>query len=450
MNEELSSDMNPKPKPKMKITDLTIDCLEEILKFLDLENDLLNVAESNKRLNRAASLVFLQNNGKKSVVINPLTFDKQRIKLRNGWYHIYITDLRTGLKCVRCFGHVISELKIVSKIHYYDSNMSREGFIELVRYVNKYCAKSLVKLNVEGCCSLIFDRMHQSFEKVEEISVRNCLLDETKMNELFPQVQRLNLIGNRINLQCIAVNFPHLEHFEYLENIDNALPKNLANANFEEFIRINPQLKTFQLSINFHEPHIVSILSHVGEYLNRLEELDVSKVDYIFEHDVPVIHYERGKKLEIHWNSDELFPSTAFSFDQIKDFIAEGISYNDLMHFVKKNPTITHLKIKRLYLSEENIIEIAKALPSLTSLDISDMLDIMKYSVHSAGRNGFSVDKAIYLTAEFKQLKNFRFIANADYDVATLRTKLGGNSTEWDIGDLYYSGIVVTFDRSTE
>lgn len=42
---------------KTSINDVNIDCLEEIFKYLKLK-DLLNIADSSKRLRRAASFIF--------------------------------------------------------------------------------------------------------------------------------------------------------------------------------------------------------------------------------------------------------------------------------------------------------------------------------------------------------------------------------------------------------
>lgn len=58
----------------MKITDLNIICLEDIFEYLDVLN-LLNVADSNKRLNFAARFVFRRKHGKMSVAFMD-AFDK--------------------------------------------------------------------------------------------------------------------------------------------------------------------------------------------------------------------------------------------------------------------------------------------------------------------------------------------------------------------------------------
>ena len=49
---------------KMKLTGLNIDCLENILEYLEL-GDLLNAATSNKRLNQAANFIFDREHSKK-------------------------------------------------------------------------------------------------------------------------------------------------------------------------------------------------------------------------------------------------------------------------------------------------------------------------------------------------------------------------------------------------
>lgn len=53
---------------RLKLSTLNDDCKELIFEFLDLV-DLVQVAESNKQLNKAASAVFKRKYGNKGIVI---------------------------------------------------------------------------------------------------------------------------------------------------------------------------------------------------------------------------------------------------------------------------------------------------------------------------------------------------------------------------------------------
>lgn len=415
-------------KPGMILNELNIDCLEEILSFLDLE-DLLNVADTNRRLHRAAGFVFDQKYRKKQLYLSPfslttvenLTFDEE---------FICIVDIQYCLRFIRCFGPSISQVAI-------ECTDDDEGCCtELFRYVNKYCANSLIELNVEGCDKSIFDRMHQPFEKIEEISFQNCALNQLKLNEYFPQVKRLSLNRSRINSQYIAVNLPHLEYFQYAGNIDNELPEHVTMENFEQFIRLNPQLESITIDGFWY----VERLRYMSEHLHRLEELRVTMFNRSTDvSDTKEIRFKSVKKFELLWCSFDLFPGIALSFDQLEVFRTVGIPYNYLLDFVQKNQTISTLKIlsgrHNGSLNIENIIEIAKALPSLTNLDVS-----------SANENGISIDKAYRLTIELKQLQKLSFLARNEPDAVNSHTKLG---SEWHFEYMNDGFIIVNFKRST-
>lgn len=78
----------------MKFTDLNIDCLEIVLEYLELI-DLLNVADSTKRLNKVAELVFARKHGKKDVNFGGTQVSQNR-SFRISPFTIDIEDLKTG------------------------------------------------------------------------------------------------------------------------------------------------------------------------------------------------------------------------------------------------------------------------------------------------------------------------------------------------------------------
>ena len=126
---------------KMKITDLTIDCLEEILEYLNLAN-LLNVANSNKRLNRAACFVFRRKHGERKVALVSHETYTGPIAIKSG--EVWVGRLIDHFRVLRCFGCVTSHLKI--NLNY--SIGTEKHFNRICSYTNEYCAESLIKLNI--------------------------------------------------------------------------------------------------------------------------------------------------------------------------------------------------------------------------------------------------------------------------------------------------------------
>lgn len=113
------------------ITDLNADCLEKIFSYLNFD-DMLNVADSNKWLKKGAELAFKKLK-KTRVVLNAWTTDGDELRIKN---------LKTCIRVVRCFGRVISSLKVI----YHD--LAKHHRINLDRYIVKYYAATLTELHL--------------------------------------------------------------------------------------------------------------------------------------------------------------------------------------------------------------------------------------------------------------------------------------------------------------
>lgn len=164
----------------MKFTDLNFDCLEIVLEYLNLI-DLLNVADTSKRLNKAAELVFARENGNKNV-----TFGNTRILRHRSFKitheEIYIDDLKTSLQLLRCVGRVVSKIKFNKLTSMVENQAKLDD--QLVTYTNRYCAEYLNQVECSYvCCSrnsilYFFDfnfpkftRLLDEYNKSEEINI---------------------------------------------------------------------------------------------------------------------------------------------------------------------------------------------------------------------------------------------------------------------------------------
>lgn len=128
------------------ITDMNFDCLEKIFKCLD-QNDLINVAESNKHLRSAAKLSFKSKFGKKQMILFGNEFYRHRIERRRSY------------QMLRCFGHLIKNLKIfASDESLYLKHSSKQRIIlelsksmfHLITYIKKYCKKTVTEIKTIG------------------------------------------------------------------------------------------------------------------------------------------------------------------------------------------------------------------------------------------------------------------------------------------------------------
>lgn len=386
-----------------KITDLPIDCLKEAFKYLELR-DLLNVSETNEQLHKAAGLAFSRKHGKECVILEMhVYFLLKAIRKKYMKKCLAIDDVHTGLRLMRNFGHLISQMNVNS------SGCTKRCCTKLLHYINEYCAKSLVKLHLSEYSKYsIFDKFHKPFEKVEKISLDCCVIqiDQIMFNKMFPQMRHLNL---RMNLIAVAedfgVHFPKLEQFDYSQNSIAAIYA--ENTHLKLFIRLNPQLRI----VTLNECWDVTVIQLISEYLNRLEELRISTNSPVtmsgIDFDLSQLRFKSVKKFRIQLGIYDSFSRYTPLFDQLENFTADSISLNDIQNFVERNRTITNLSIQKCCAEEcfpgtdycNKLLQITEKLHSLRYLDISEF-------------NRISLSEAIQFMNKLKHLKQLKFMLN--------------------------------------
>lgn len=182
----------------MKFHDLDFDCLEYVLEYLDL-HDLLNVADSNKRLRKAAELVYTGKYGDRRVVFGIIKLlSDQTFVFKNSTYsrEIESKGFKTSMQLLRCFGPLISTIRLV-KIRSSETNqplMDKWVFT----YINDYCADYLKKLYVANQChKLFYQRLvlhyfNRPFKNLVLLSQCDYTFSENiSLNTLFPNLQDL-------------------------------------------------------------------------------------------------------------------------------------------------------------------------------------------------------------------------------------------------------------------
>lgn len=410
--------VDPMSSNNMNVIDMNIDCIEEIFEYLSII-DLLRVADTNKRFQKAASLVF-----SRKYAFEYVSIKSDRIKL--GWRNIdEIRDFIDSFRLLRCFGQLISNIHIQLD----DAVNSVHGqFAELFRYVNEYCAQNLKELRiVDVSRTVIIDNISKAFAKLESISFDGPRLGEnlTNLNELLPQMRQLILKNNIIlNPKCIEAHFPHLEKFEYLKEHDQ-LVNQFENENFEKFIRSNGQLKHLLLS-DFD----VELIRTMAENLHQLESL---KLISPYSTD-DLQHFEqchfKSVNIFVVVHVSQSFPINSLKFDNLVNFTAGGFKFADLRDFISKHLTITSLGIQNRKrepnLNAATVLEGVKLLPSLSHL-------FLMIPDH------FTVNDVVSFTAELKLMKRFYFPRNGSFDMQNLEQRL---RNEWhvaqDLGPYIY------------
>lgn len=223
--------MTDEPEAK-NITNIYYDCLERILDLLDLK-DLLNLAQTCKRLQIAAAAKFGDTYGEYRVELHP----------RYGFYssEIYVMTNSVGLygnirlPFLRCFGSKVSELGI--QFTNEDRQADRVG-----QYIIEYCVNNLTKISLRGLLTLLNDSFQKPFQTVAEVSIEECKikLPLGRCLDLFPNMHRLELSHTAIDQTAIQVHFPHLKHLFIVNDAETGL----TNEEIAQILHSNKQLES--------------------------------------------------------------------------------------------------------------------------------------------------------------------------------------------------------------
>lgn len=230
---------------KKKLTSLDNDCLEKIFKYLTLK-DLLNVADSNKRLKQVADVVFALNYGAKELNL----IDSNEVLGSNliiSSAEIHVGDLKSSLQVLRCFGQLISKVVVNRSGDSSHSNAHYNAILgTLLIYVNEFCTESLTDIEIIGDDKLRIDYLDNSFTNVQRVQIWNCELDEeAQLNHLFPNVRVMYLYGIRISdWSSIDGRFPMLKDLKVYRIWLDGIEYDIFNSKYcATILKSNPQLK---------------------------------------------------------------------------------------------------------------------------------------------------------------------------------------------------------------
>lgn len=385
-----------KVRSTMKITDLTIDCLEEIFDYLDLQ-DLLNAADANKRLNRAAQFVFLRKHENKLVRI----YDRSEY-IRHGGKYIHIGDISICQRFFRCFGGTFSDLEIC-----FDTGCQST---EVFHLLHEYCSQSINKLHIQGHDRLVIMDFHKSFPKIETMILSHCVLGKqlNHIEENFPKIRRLELIQSKTS-EFIESNIPQLEYLKCGIEVKNIF-YGFRREQIESMVCMNPSLT----HVEFNHCWNSKFLEHLSDHLPQLHKLHISDAGH-FPHEDGYAHFKSVRVLELRFLSVDIFPAVDVTFDELNEFTINDIRPNDLLDFVGKNQTINKLSIgfnwQSIKINKRDLLQAAKMLPKLTSLT-------------AILTDTFSVDDVIQFLAELKQLHTFSFDIHGSFQIEDLLTRI--------------------------
>ena len=416
----------------MKLTNLNIDCLESILEYLELA-DLLNAADSNKRLCHASKFVYIKKYGSYRLYFVRAFKSKQKSVRHTNSPDPYISImdennifcgyyLKCALQLLRNFGRFVYGIEFYMIFAEYD----REAILCIIDYLNYFCHETL-----EYVAMLMNDKdtwncFNKPFTSVKSVYFHSSVSTQrNSLVQLFPRMEKLTFSWADYEeiYESIVNHFPYLEYV----NISSQYPELLLNITkerctkyFNEFLKLNPQLKCLSMECaKKTEVEIIHAFDRCGLNPKRLELLDVDQFFKYF--DGKVIKLRSVEHLSIKkYFKEKNMCEIPFLCSKLISFEIEldEQSNEHIYKFYRNHSTIRKLTLGYSAINEFNInyARLAQFLPLLEEL------------TSYVGK--LSADEAYHVLTLFKSLKYFRFVGFETFDFKKLEFYL---NTEWSI-----------------
>lgn len=394
-----------------KITDVNIDCLAHIFKYLNLQN-LVNVSDTNKQLKEAADMIFNSKLRMKMVYLGSKFKQKKFYALQQSheWFRFEHGRIEpyhpaSSLKLIRCFGHLITKMVIFNQF------IENKAFIsELNHYISEYCTESLIDMEIYEMTEETLMDLQKPFTKLESLHFHNAQLNDKllTLNKWFPNISKLKigLISTVYSLE-ISTEFLYFPHLIHLSICNGKFPMNILL----DILCSNKQLQSLKLFDT-----VTPLLLHIISDQHHLERLTFSTNYNTFSYDSIHLKLKAVKKFSITYDSIQPIPVIPFKFDALEELTIDldGFPVNDrFLEFIRKQSTLVKLTVlSSREITDENKLKFA--LPWLHEIRLN-------YSK-------FSIDEVITFLDKCKLINNFKFWLSEQSDFSELRTRL---ATEW-------------------
>lgn len=311
-----------------KITDIIDDCLEQIFKYLMLQ-DLINLADACKRFETPVELTFASMYKGKVVKLYPNRCSNGLEPIKLVADTIQIIGLSSCLKVLRYFGNQIAKLSI----QFYC--LCKDQKATIAQYMNEHCAGSLNHIKIHGATEQVMVNWTKPFSNAESIEL--WVSDLGDLNMWFPNMRRLVLHGK---VKCIKNTFPRLEELEIF-----TYEYEIKKESVAEMLRLNPHLKKLRL---FGGGYDKKYMKRVDIYFQSLSILHICCDEKFFNLNGSPIHLKSVTEFHIDLGQIYPMPEIPFSFSQLENFqlTMEHFGMNHkFVKFIKQNPSLTKLTI---------------------------------------------------------------------------------------------------------
>ncbi|XP_055309456.1 uncharacterized protein LOC129573185 isoform X1 [Sitodiplosis mosellana] len=413
-NNEIATTASSPVKNGTKITDLDEKCLAELMKRLDF-SDLLNVANSTKKLCAGACVVYSQRYADKFVKYNGDAISTKVLEIDVTDTTIEINDARSCLKMLRGFGTHITRLRL----NFNGIGPRRSHAIS--QAVTEYCPKTLVELEWLVCPKNAMENSTEKFTKLESLRIVSGYLGEkmTLFTFFFPNLRRLELtnveVSDRKSIERTLHSVVHLK-----VNIEKRKGMDFLKSNVKAALNLNPQLTSFSIGANCD----VKLLDYISDQLPKLETFEIlnpRKKFFDTTEDRVCFRTVKNFSLDIAECKDS-FSNIPFRFTQLKRFKLNACyrHRDEWIDFAAQNPRITHLHLLNFHwfyvLNKEQLIKISQSLPRLTDF-------VLDWRV-------FSTEAVAQFVEQCDKLKKMRLSMRTRPERAAIYAEIGQG---WDI-----------------
>lgn len=398
---------------EMLLTGLNIDCLEEIFEYLEL-GDLLNAADSNKRMLHASKFVYVRKYGSHRLHIG--LFCKCYLSKKSG-ETITVNNFKSILSLLRNFGPLISRISM-------DPFQITAADSHIHDYINYFCSKTLSYLRIRMSKNVL-DCFKNPFTSVKTVHLHMGidLIQKKFLVRLFPKMQKLTLIVTRFtHIEYIGNYFPRLEYIKLDTNCSgDSMKDNECTEVIKDFLRLNPQLKhLFMCCGNQADYNILQVFEGREQNPERLELLDVD--DFFNSFNGKKLHLTNLKHLSI--NSYCQYPfmeGIPILCNHLETFEIElENEFNEHIYdFCQNNSSIRKLKTGNYSEIFEFDFDFSR---------LAQFLPLLEEFTNLCGK--LSVDEALYVLSLFKLLKHFKFICSEHFECKQLQARL---KNEWSM-----------------
>lgn len=374
-------------KSHIKLTELNTECLFLILEKLNIA-DLLSVSQTNKQFSVLAADVFRRRfasldieivkdrrlmvkpffvNVVDSILGNNALENEDKIPFEMSKHSIEVYDFELTLSLLKQFGNVIRNLNI-------HTQKLQSNHTEIInKFTDKYCAKSLVKLDLKFIRSKTLEQFTGPFNVVEDLSfaidVHKIGSKTQPLNQSFPNIKRLSLfMVSDIDYSFIDCNYPRLEQlsvrglhatrFETAVAMQSIISKNPQIRNIELGTFVPNLIKIVQKLLPKIEQLTLALASSIGNYKLHFEHV---KVFALGTSGLPgQITFGKLEELHIYYSNGQSSAWVEFleKHQNISRFHIRGHGTESDLHEQFERITIKIPNLKEMSIVSERMVEV--------------------------------------------------------------------------------------------